>query len=492
MTDTRAKTVQDLIEACERCHLLVDDLGIEEENEGVEETEDGPSQDPTIHITCGQHYFFHGEGGDVEGERAAAQVLITAQQALHDLKVTVAELGAFRQYIRAVSKELVDSKTGLENKPLIEVVKALLEQRKLSHSAFTYIVRQIQTDPNYRHYMLGTQKLELCLQALSAISGETYAQLLVAVHEDKQPAHDKRGVDVEILRWENERLKELLGTRKIRWAPWLYEKKAEEEAERKRAQEIEGHKWRCGNNHFITRDGGPTPEKVESWSEPAILNVRRLLESTYPISLTPIMPGHCNDMVFKRGDGTRAYMLLNYYQSVSGMSLSMSNGNPGMIAARNESNEIVAVFMSMTKPWPARMCEYSEVSHLVELSHTEGLLTKDDSNVQWFVYELEIDGNMVPVAVTAVQEWEDKVFYFCGSYTMPEHRNEGYGEALMKLRVTFAVNEGAKKLTVRSRRPNWYIEHDWQEEPVKRPNGSTVLHHHNPAQLLALMGGPVE
>jgi predicted GNAT family acetyltransferase len=102
------------------------------------------------------------------------------------------------------------------------------------------------------------------------------------------------------------------------------------------------------------------------------------------------------------------------------------------------------------------------------------------------VYELVLQGQLIKAAVTAVVEWEDKVFYFCGSYTLPWLRGKGYGEALMGLRVKYAVEQGAKKLVVYSLKPKWYLEHGWVQTGT-RPSGALILEHTDPRALLDVM-----
>lgn len=363
------KTIEDLLAALDSKHLIDADIDIEDQVE----------KEGGFHIIYDTTYLFMSGGNGEDEELAAATVLKTAVEAAKDIRVTVDELKAFRQLMITVDGFLKADVPSLAGKPLIEVIPELIARLKSALNAIVYAERRVQTDPDFRHYMDGTETLAKLVRAHSAITGEAFEPLMEVVTTDQQPAHRRRKADVLTLRQDNELLKQILDDHEIDWESEL--------------------------------------DKLKRKSS--------------------------------RPD-----------RSPSAYSFDVAT----------------------------RVCDYAEVAHLVKMGHEVGLLTTDEPGTQWFCYDVGHE-TPIPLAVSAVKYLEqESAYYFCGSFTIPECRGKGYGEALMRLRVAYAVAQGAKRLLVYSLQPAWYLKHGWTQIGV-RPSGALILEHTDPKALLESMGG---
>ena len=343
--------VEDLIEASECCALLLSDLGIEAERFD-------PEQEPTISITCGGSYLFEGQGGDENGERAAANVLVTAQRALPALKDTAAELRASRQLMRMIAKELQASESGLVELPLLEAVKALLQQRKLAHTALTYICQQVETDPDFRYYMLGTERMAKCLKALAALSGESVEQI---EKQNRLPAYQKRKrPDVILLREEREHLETVVEVLRAELRSHGLPTGPLTPAEVERLHDddllelqpmVDRHTWQYGNEHFIIRDDGPRHPAETTWKPISVNQVLSAIGDEYPHVLNFKGFNVLGHAIYEREGvtGTPATRLAliseRYHPMLVGLEL-RQGCNPGMVAGARDG-QIVVIVMSM-------------------------------------------------------------------------------------------------------------------------------------------------
>ena len=66
--------------------------------------------------------------------------------------------------------------------------------------AIAYAIRRVQTDPDFRHYMLDTETLAKLCEAYAALKGESVDEVRKVCRHDMQPEHRRRKPDVVICR----------------------------------------------------------------------------------------------------------------------------------------------------------------------------------------------------------------------------------------------------------------------------------------------------
>lgn len=67
-------------------------------------------------------------------------------------------------------------------------------------SAIRYALRRMRTDPDFRHYMLGTETFAQLAEAYALLTGKDVAGVREFYSMDAQPVHRRREPDVVVLR----------------------------------------------------------------------------------------------------------------------------------------------------------------------------------------------------------------------------------------------------------------------------------------------------
>ena len=104
--------------------------------------------------------------------------------------------------------------------------------------------------------------------------------------------------------------------------------------------------------------------------------------------------------------------------------------------------------------FPIKEIPYEEVlKRFKQLYIQENLPIKATKNVRWFASE---------VACGALIKVSSKKSRIKGTATLPEWRNNGYGEAILWRLIEEAELAGFQKIEVFAKYPSWFLNHGFQ------------------------------
>lgn len=353
--------------------------------------------------------------------------------------------------------------------------------------AIEHVLSRVRDDRNFSHYMLGTQSMELLCKALAEIEGNDWKEI-----ESAYSRAFKRKPDVEELTEKVDLMEALLDDEVDSWEQKLARMKQDDEQEARvkpakpkpsLTAEVDGHVWRAGRAFAVRDDGPGVPNELELIDITAD-DIKAMLVKMKAADDRYFLQGFDDvlNAILQNSTGRKVKVPRACWPMLRGYQLSMEPNGFAVVARNHDTEEIVSFVMiyspneamNFTVAYPpshVRRCRYYEISHLAEASWEEGVVTKDQADMYWFCYDHENDG---PVAIGAVLLTRHEPARLCAAYTAKGYRGKGYGEALIGIRMKFAM-ESRNVVEVHSKRPGQYLDMGFVEVGKTASGASRML-----------------
>lgn len=336
--------------------------------------------------------------------------------------------------------------------------------------AIEYTLCRVRDDRNFSYYMLGTQSMELLCKALAEIEGKDWKEVEAACSRTF-----KQKPDVEELREKVDMMEILLDDEVAGWRRKLdrMQKQDEQAAQVKAAKakpsltvEVDGHVWRAGNSFAVRDDGPGVPDDLEL-TEITADQVENMLVQMEAANVPYFLQGFdaASNAILRNDTGRKMKISKICWPMLRGYELCMAPNGFAVVGRHHGTKDVLSMVMAykqndnmnfdiVYQPSHVRRCQYEEISHLVEASWEEGVVTKDQPGMHWFCYDHETHG---PLAIGAVLLTGHEPARLCAAYTARGYRGKGYGKALLGIRMKFAL-ESRNIVEVHSKRPGRYLD----------------------------------